>query len=106
MSKKKYETEEEAYEAHKNRVKQWQKDNPEKFNAYRKKYEQSGKRKTAQAERYAAMDPVQKEDLLAKQRVRSAATREAQKEKYHSDSDYRDLCLQRAKDRYQKNKEK
>lgn len=103
---KKYETPEEAYEAHKKRVMQWQKDNKEKFDGYRYKYEQSGRRKELAKKNYAKMDPAQKEELLAKQRVRSAASREAQKEKYHTDPAYRDLCLKRAKERYQKNKDK
>lgn len=65
---RKYASKEEAYEAHKARVKAWQKNNKDKTSAYRKKYAEKPERRAIINERYANMDPVKKEQVLARQR--------------------------------------
>ena len=65
-----YATPEEAYEAHKKRVIKWQKDNPEKFRKYQKKYAMTEERKQQTKEWYANMPPERKEEMLKYNRDR------------------------------------
>ena len=70
---KKYATRKDAYEAHKQRVMKWQSENPDKFRGYQQKYEQSERVKEMRKQKYRDMDPIKKEELLAKARARYAA---------------------------------
>lgn len=65
---RKYATKEEAYEAHKARVREWQKNNKDKTSAYQAKYGKKPERMAAVRENYANMDPEKKEHILARQR--------------------------------------
>ena len=67
-SYRKYATKEEAYAAHKARVREWQKNNKDKTREYQKKYGEKPERMAAVRENYANMDPVKKEYVLARQR--------------------------------------
>jgi len=67
---KQYDTPEEAYAAHIQRVIQWQKDNPEKVKEYHRTYYKSDKVKARRQAKYNALTPEQKEAKLAKQRDR------------------------------------
>lgn len=75
MNKKnrKYATKEEAYEAHKERVKRWQRENPDKHGKNVDKYHRKPEIIQKDKDRYANMDPVKKEIMLEKQRVRNKA---------------------------------
>jgi hypothetical protein len=89
---RKYATKEEAYEAHKKRVRDWQKKNPEKHRAYVKKYHSKPEileRDSIQAKaRYAALTSEQLEVRRAKQREFYAANRDriraSQTARYHA----------------------
>ena len=70
----KYASKEEAYEAHKKRVMKWQKENPDKFKGYVRKYELTDARKESHHRWYTEMPPEQKEELLANQRKRNKDT--------------------------------
>ena len=104
--KRKYATKEEAYEAHKARVKQWQKDNPDKFLGYVKKYQQNPDVKKKRLEAYHNMDPVKKAELLEKQSIRGKAKywamkKEDRREENHVNYDkYKERIREYNRERY------
>ena len=89
---RKYATKEEAYAAHKARVRKWQQDNPEKHRAYVKKYHDKPEileRDSIRAKaRYAAQTPEELEARRKQQRDFYAANvesiRAAQTRRYHA----------------------
>ena len=104
--KRKYATKEEAYEAHKARVKQWQKDNPEKFKQYVKTYNAKPEVRQKHSEAYHNMDPVKKAELLEKQSIRGKAKywamkKEDRREENHVNYDkYKERIREYNRERY------
>ena len=73
---RKYATKEEAYEAHKKRVRKWQQENPDKHNANVKRYNSKPERAAYIKEVAAIKYQENKEEIRAKQRAFYAANKD------------------------------